>query len=102
MNKYDTGNLSYMRKRFGLYWRKDRITWADVADSAMTWIVGITVAMALLLIAGILDANDARATAEIERDQANQQFADFMNGGILTNPERTFAAKCSEIVEVWQ
>jgi hypothetical protein len=100
MNRYDIGWRDSLRMKAGLYWQKDRPTWEDIADTAFDVLFFAVIVIAFVLLFGWLDARDARITAEIEATESAQQFAQFLNGGILTNPEQTFAAKCGELITV--
>lgn len=86
-----------LRIRFGLYWKKAYPTLADLGD--------LSVFLACLCAGLFLAWNDARLDKEIAEKEGNHmaaQFADFLQGGVITDKAMTFAAKCENLIEVVQ
>lgn len=102
MSKYDIGWRESARLRAGLYWQGNRPSLRDYRDGLMQFIAGFAAALIFFLVVGLLDAHDARVTAQVEAEQATSNFANFLNGGIITDQAGTFAAKCAQMLEVTQ
>lgn len=98
--KYDLGWRDSLRMKQGIYWRKPHPTWEDVAETVINWLFFALVLAAILFLAGYLDARDAKVAAQVEATESAKQFAEFLNGGTLTDQTGHFAAKCESLVQV--
>jgi hypothetical protein len=87
------------RMRLGLHWKSRRPTLADI-DRLADAIVAVLVVLAVLFLYGWLDANDQAVAERISADRSTQQFASFLNGGVITDQAGTFAAKCENLITV--
>lgn len=94
MTRFDTHNLSYLRGRYGLTWRKSYPSWSEIKP----YLFPVLVIAFLLACYGVVDANDARINAQLAADTSSRMLVDLANGGTIVG--EGFAAKCEHLVEV--
>ena len=91
--------LHMARMRFGLRWRRAWPAWADVGELVMSAVLAILAVAVLLLVWGIMEARDARLSAEVSATQSSARLAGFLMGGILTNEAGTVGVKCFRVLD---
>ena len=90
MNRFDTHNLSYMRRNHGLLW--------PTASLPIPWIgIARTVLFLIALIGayGLVDANDRATEARMEAAQASADLLACLNGNLyLIDQDGSAGTKC--------
>lgn len=90
MNRFDTHNLSYLRRNHGLLWPTSRppIPWRGIVRTTL-FIVG------LLGVYGLVDANDRATDAKLEAAQASADLLACLNGNLyLIDGDESHGTKC--------
>ena len=97
MNNYDTANLSYLRKRYGLFWYGHRFSLRDLPPNLLRNTLLIAFLLACYVIVAL---NDAHADALATEHYTSQMLVNLANGGTIISDDGSFAARCEHMVEV--